>query len=90
MADLSIILPPGHISLYGYGSEAGVTGIYPDNTKFKFASIYGISQGGDINVYPGQSVMFNEQERAYVLFFNGWPYTIIEANKVSGIEIIPL
>lgn len=90
MGMMPIILPPGMVSLYGLGTATGVSGLVPGDTRYKFASIYDVSNGGDINVYPGQPVIFNEQERAYVLFWNNQPFTIIEANKLGGVELVQI
>jgi len=80
-------LPQGWVSLYGLGSETGVSGLVPDNTIFRFATIYNVGSGDNINAEVGTSVMFNNNDVICRLAWNNWPYTIIEQAKLAGTEI---
>lgn len=81
-------LPAGWASLYGMGNITGVSGLVPDNIKFKFATIYNLGDGNGI-AQIGDSVMFNEEDVICRLAWNNWPYTMIQQAKLAGTEIIP-
>lgn len=78
-------LPAGWASLYGIGSEVGFSGLVPDNTKFKFASIYSLGDGDGL-AQVGDSVMFNEEDVICRLAWNNYPYTMIQQAKLAGTE----
>ena len=83
-------IPVGWASLYGMGSEIGVSGLVPDNTKFKFAVIYGLGNGDGPDAAVGDSVMFKEDDVICRLAWDNWPYTMIERAKLAGTEIPPV
>lgn len=82
-------LPPGCVSLYGLGNDTGVSGLVPTNSEWKFATIYGVGDGGNAGIQVGTSVIFNPKEAKLAVKWNGWPYTIIEQARLAGTEIIP-
>lgn len=81
-ADIS----PGLVLIYGLGSSQGsINGIVPGE-NFVFGVI---SQGWAANIDPyidGQSVMFNTKDIDCVVVYGGWPYTLIDQNKIKLVE----
>lgn len=86
MLTLPITLPVGVVLIYGEGVEAGVTGIEPNNTVFKFGQVSQAWDGGEVFVYGNPNVMFKEQDVINRLYYFGYPYTMIEQGKLAGIE----
>jgi len=92
LPDVPIILPVGFILVYGLGVEQSQSGITPENTVFKFGSVYQIWDGGEVFVYGGDSVMFKESDVTCRLAIGTDPnnvYTMIPARLVTR-EDIPL
>lgn len=86
---LPINLAAGQVLIYGAGVEAGLTGIVPSNTIFKFGNIYQAYDGGAVFVYGNPAVMWNEKDEICRLIYLGYPYTLIEQAKLVGTEIVP-
>ncbi len=85
---LPIVLQYGYVAVYGLGTEAGVSGVTPTNNTWVFGNIYQISMYG-INgqlagSYVGSHVVFRQQDSQLAIQWNGWPYTIIEQDKLGG------
>lgn len=80
-------IPVSWASIYGIGSQTGISGLVPDNTNFRFGMIYGLGNGDGVDVKVGDSVMFNENDVVCRLAWNNWPYTMIERARLAGVEI---
>jgi len=89
MATLPFILPNGYVLVYGIGTIASTTGIVPNNDIFRFGAVSQVWAGGEVFVYAGTSVMFNENDVFCRLAYNNWPYTMIEAARLAGSEEPP-
>lgn len=87
MATLSFKLPPGWISLYGVGTVNGISGIVADNDKWKFAVIDDAWNATAGNPLVGKSVMFFEEDVIVRLINGGQKYTIVEEQKLGGVEV---
>jgi len=81
-----MILSPGVIAIYGWGYENSINALYPDNTIFKFGTIYQIWDGGAMYVYGGDEVMWREGTEQCKLAYGGNPYTLIQARLVTKQE----
>ena len=70
--------------IYGDGMIQSLTGVQPDITSFVFGSVYQVWNGtaGNINAVPGQSVMFNQDDKICRLIFENFPYTLIDEAKL--------
>lgn len=77
-----ITLPSGYVLIYGryYPSNGGV---YPDNDKWRFGTIYQVWDGGQVFVYGGDEVMFNTEAVLVTLNYNNNPYQMIPARLVT-------
>lgn len=85
---LPITLQYGYVSVYGLGTQAGVSGIIPTDTNWLFGNVYQISQYG-INPYlagsyVGCHVVFRESDAQLAIKYNDWPYTIIKQEDLGG------
>ncbi len=85
-----ITLQEGQVLIYGNGTEQGFSGLVPSNSVVKFGTIYQIWDGGEVFIYGGSSVFFNEKDVVCRLAYNNYPYTLIEVARVAGSEIIPV
>ena len=89
MPTLPIILPAGSIAIYGWGYDTSNSGIVPDNTAFKFGTIYQIWDGGATYIYGGDEVMWTGGTEQCKLAYSGNPYTIVKARLVTKQIIAP-
>lgn len=85
-----ITLQEGQVLIYGRGTLEGFSGLQAENQIVKFGTIYQIWDGGEVFIYGGQSVFFNEKDVICRLAYNNYPYTLIEVAKLAGSEIIPV
>lgn len=88
---LPIYLIPGDVYIYGLGTDASRSGVLQAvNQEWKFGTIYGSWAGtiGTINAQVGTSVMFNTNDVRLAIKWNGYPYSIINENKIGATEII--
>lgn len=86
---LPIILQNGYILIYGLGNPTGISGLVPNDLNVKYGTVYQIWNGGELFIYPNQSVLFKEQDVYCRLAWAAWPYTLIQVAKLAGIETIP-
>lgn len=83
MSTIPIVLPAGSILIYGWGYEQSSNGIVPNNTIFKFGSVYQIWDGGAVFVYGGDEVMWKDGSETCKLAFDGKPFTQIPCRLVT-------
>lgn len=96
MASLPLILPNGIVLVYGWGYEGpGASGLTPDNTLFKFGTVYQIWDGGAVFVYNGDSIFWRDGDGSdpsgpvvCKLTYSGNPFTMLKAKLVTK-EILP-
>ena len=88
MPDVPIILPSGYILVYGWGQEQSYSGIVPNDTRYKFGTVYQIWDGGQIFVYGGDPIMWKDGDEYVKLAYAGSPYTMIRARLVTK-DILP-
>lgn len=84
---LPATLTNGIISIYGAGSNVSEeSGIQVQNISFYFGYI------NQVNVYSaysvGDSVMFDEGGVVTRVIYSGWPYTLVNEDKVILIETV--
>lgn len=76
--------------MYGEGTLAGLTGIVPDNTNFKFGAVSQVwGYGSWLYGHLGQSAMFEEKNVECRLSYANWPYTLINEADVLIVEVTP-
>lgn len=80
---LPAILSQGVVSIYGT-SGSGISGINIDS-GFYFGPIDQVSIYSSYSIYD--YVMFSEDAIKAVVTYNGFPYTLIDENKVILIEL---
>lgn len=88
---LPINLPSGVAAVYGMGtmvSSVGLTQPEP-NSPLRFGSIYQIYDGGQVFVYGGDEVMFDEKDVICRVVSENIPYTLVPVRLVTK-QIIPL
>lgn len=83
-----VILPNGYILVYGWGLDQSPNNIVPDNTVFKFGSVYQVWDGGAAFIYGGDQVMWKEGDEYCKLAYAGRPYTQIKCQLVTK-QVIP-
>lgn len=83
---IPITLPSGSILIYGWGVEQSLNAIVPNNTVFKFGTVYKIWDGGAAFIYGGDQVMWKEGTETAKLAYGGNPYTQIPARLVTKQE----
>lgn len=82
-------LPFGIVSVYGLGSTTSSSGIVPANNRFLFGTIDQVYDGGSVFVYGGDAVMFDKNDITEVVYYNNFPYTLIQARLVT-VETVPV
>ncbi len=82
---LSAILSEGIVSIYGGGSDFGVSGIEIFNQDFYFGMIDQVSIYSSYSIYD--SVMFGSDAIKARVFYAGWPYTLVDETKIILTEI---
>lgn len=81
------ILSNGIISIYGGGSDSGVSGISALSPNFYFGMVDQVSIYSSFSIYD--FVMFPaEAIKARVLYSNS-PYTLVDETKIILIELAP-
>jgi len=78
---------PNEVVIYGAGLAQSLSGVVPDNTSFKYGSIYAI--GANIyNVQVGDYVLFDEREVQVRLLFGAgnYPYTVFQGAQLAGVD----
>ena len=76
-----IYLGLGMVSIYGVGTTRSIHGITVTPNRFKFGTIYQISDTVTNN-FVGDFVMFKEADVTCRLAVGGVPYTIIEGARL--------
>jgi len=85
MPNLPIVLPIGHIAIYGTGtmvSSSGVANTAP-NGILRWGSIYQVWDGGATYIYGGDTVMFKESDVVCRIASQNIPYTIVPARLAT-------
>jgi len=90
MAALPVVLPSGSVLIYGPGSTTSSTGItaFPEN-QFNFGSISQVYDGCSLAT-AGDLVMWKTTDVQSKLVYSGWPYLLIDVEKIKLAEEIPL
>lgn len=84
-----IFLSSGTILVYGWGYKRdGSEGLpTPTTQQFVFGNVYQIWNGGQVFVYGGDQVMWQEGTEICKLAYAGNPYTQIRARLVTKQDI---
>ncbi len=82
---LPSILSQGIVSIYGGGSDFGVSGIGLLNQNFYFGMIDQVSIYSSYSIYD--SVMFGSDAIKARVLYSGWPYTLIDETKIILTEL---
>lgn len=83
-------LPYGTVAVYGSGITRGQAGFIPNDTKYRFATIYSIGNVYDVSFGVGDSVMWkNVEPECRVVTSNRLTFTIIEQARLVLKEVIP-
>jgi len=86
-------VPYGSVAVYGVGVVQGMARFVPNNTKYRFATIYAIGNIYDTDFQVGDSVMFRindvENTECRLAIDNRVTFTILEQARLVLKEIIP-
>lgn len=81
---LPATLSQGILSIYGGGSDVGVSGISVLNNYFYFGIVNQVSIYSSFSIYD--NILFSEDAIKARLLFSDYPYTLIDETKVILIE----
>jgi len=81
---LPATLSEGIISIYGGGSDFGVSGISVLNSGFYFGMVDQVSIYSSFSIYD--NILFSEDAIKARLLFVDYPYTLLDETKVILIE----
>jgi hypothetical protein len=81
---LPATLSQGIISIYGGGSDFGVSGISLLNSGFYFGMVDQVSIYSSFSIYD--NILFSEDAIKARLLFIDYPYTLLDETKVILIE----
>jgi hypothetical protein len=81
---LPATLSQGIISIYGGGSDFGVSGISLLNSGFYFGMVDQVSIYSSFSIYD--NILFSEDAIRARLLFIDYPYTLLDETKVILIE----
>ena len=81
---LPATLSQGIISIYGGGSDFGVSGISVLNSGFYFGMVDQVSIYSSFSIYD--NILFSEDAIKTRLLFVDYPYTLLDETKVILIE----
>jgi hypothetical protein len=81
---LPATLSQGIISIYGGGSDFGVSGISVLNSGFYFGMVDQVSIYSSFSIYD--NILFSEDAIKARLLFVDYPYTLLDETKVILIE----
>jgi hypothetical protein len=81
---LPATLSQGIISIYGGGSDFGVSGISVINSGFYFGMVDQVSIYSSFSIYD--NILFSEDAIKARLLFVDYPYTLLDETKVILIE----
>ncbi len=82
---LPAVLSQGVISIYGGGSDYGVSGIGLLNQNFYFGMIDQVSIYSSYSIYD--FVLFGSDAIKTRVLYAGWPYTLVDETKIILTEI---
>lgn len=83
-------LPYGSVAVYGSGVIRGMSGFIPNDTKYRFATIYAIGNSYDVDFQVGNSVMWKITDpECKLVIDNRVTFTILEQARLVLKEIIP-
>lgn len=88
MSLLPIILPSGVIAVYGDGVPQSGTGIIATE-QFLFGVVDKVWDGGEVYVYGGDTIMFNQKDIIDRLVYGNAHYTLLPARLVTIEEPLP-
>ena len=93
MMTIPFNVPYGTVAVYGTGVVRGMAGFIPNNTKYRFATIYAIGNIYDTDWQVGNSVMFRindiENTECRLAIDNRVTFTILEQARLVLKEVIP-
>jgi len=81
---LPATLSQGIISIYGGGSDFGVSGISVLNSGFYFGMVDQVNIYSSFSIYD--NILFSEDAIKARLLFVDYPYTLLDETKVILIE----
>jgi hypothetical protein len=81
---LPATLSQGIISIYGGGSDFGVSGISVLNSRFYFGVVDQVNIYSSFLIYD--NILFSEDAIVARLLFIDYPYTLLDETKVILIE----
>lgn len=81
---LPATLSQGIVSIYGGGSDVGVSGISVLNSAFYFGVVDQVSIYSSFSIYD--NILFPEDAIKARLLFSDYPYTLLDETKVILIE----
>lgn len=88
MSALPLILPEGVIAVYGRGTTSSSSGVIATEGVL-FGTVDKVWDGGEIFVYAGDSVMFNEKSIIGRVNYTSGTYTLVPARLATKEEFAP-
>lgn len=83
-------VPYGTVAVYGVGNVQGMARFVPNDTKYRFATIYAIGNIYDVSFHIGDSVMWkNTEPECRLAIDNRVTFTILEQARLVLKEVIP-
>ena len=83
-------VPYGIVAVYGFGNEHGMAGFVPNDTQYRFATIYKIGNIHDTSFSVGDSVMWKVSEpECRLAIDNKVTFTILDQDRLKLKEVIP-
>jgi hypothetical protein len=82
---LPVTLPNGVLAIYGMGTKVSSTGIVniDEQSPMRYGTVYQIYDGGEVFIYGGSNVMFNNNEIVCRVVSENIPYTLVPARLVT-------